>query len=58
MTTKKAKNASAVLITADCPCGGAVMDAVTGSFDLTGEGQVCDTCEATIVLPKRVQFKP
>jgi len=55
MTTKNAKNVHAVLISAECPCGGSVIDAVTGSFDLTGgDAMICDTCESTIVINAKI----
>jgi predicted metal-binding membrane protein len=51
MTTKTAKNIQAVLINAECPCGGSVTDAVTGSYDFTGgDDLICDTCESPIVI--------
>jgi len=51
MTTKTARNIRAVLISAECPCSGSVIDAVTGSYDLTGgDAMICDTCGSPIVI--------
>ena len=42
---------TAIVVQAECPCGGMVMDADTGSYDLSpGEEMVCEDCDATIVI--------
>ena len=49
--TKTAKNVQAVVIQAECPCGGAVMMAGSGSFDLSaGDEMICSECESPIRL--------
>lgn len=56
MTTKKAVAVRAVVINAECPCGGSVIKSSTGSFDLDldeSDPMVCDTCAATITIAQK-----
>lgn len=47
---KRAVQVQATTFTAQCPCGGDVVDA-HGSYQLTGEGAMfCDTCDDEIIV--------
>ena len=53
MAKKRAVGVTAQTFTAQCPCGGDVLDATTGAYQLTRESQPeCGECHATITLGK------
>jgi len=56
---KRAIEVTAQTITAECPCGGSVMDSTNGSYQLTADSidhLVCDTCEAEIRIGKTARL--
>lgn len=51
---RRAVNAEAMTITAECPCGGSALDTRIGSYQITSDSLniECDTCGSTLTLPK------
>jgi len=61
MTIKIASEVRATSWSADCPCGGAVMNIQSGSFLLDGDaklsdgrrGGICEDCEAEVLITRK-----
>lgn len=56
--TKRAVRIECTTFTAECPCGGAVLDAGSGSYQLSADSKrlICDTCEAEIAIGKTARL--
>ena len=55
MAKRRATNVEAQTFTAECPCGGGVLDKVRSSFQLDHDsihtnGMECESCEAEITI--------
>lgn len=55
---KRAIQVTAQLVTANCPCGGSVIDTRSGSYDLGSDSteMACDTCESPITLGRTARL--